>query len=182
VERTADRTFRVAFDVNANGRPLDDCWVTGGPSRVDCTLNGGRATASIDVNQFATGYTFTPHATNDFGTVDGPAASADSAGKPLTVLADTQRWDGSCTWRESPGTRPYFSSPNPGNNNCNVAQGYVANGETVRAECRTTGYEARDDNLVYSDRWVRTGRGYMNTLYFEGYRNPDTMLDGLPQC
>lgn len=182
VERTADRRFRVAFDVDAGGRPLDDCWVTGGPSRVDCTLDGGRATATIDVNQFATGYTFTPHATNSFGTVDGPAASESSAGKPLTVLADTQRWDGSCTWNESPGTRPYFSSPNPGGNNCNVAQGYVANGETVRAECRTTGYNARDDNLVYSNRWVRTGRGYMNTLYFEGYRNPDTMLDGLPQC
>ncbi len=58
----------------------------------------------------------------------------------------------------------------------------AATATTVRAECCTTGDETRDDNLVYSNRWVRMGRGYMNTLYFEGYRDPDAMLDGLPAC
>jgi len=184
VERTDDRRFTVSFNVNDGGRPVQECWVSGGPERVDCTVQNGSASASITVNQFATDYTFTPHVKTSFSAtaVDGPAQNATSAGKPLTVLADTQRWDGSCTWRESPGTRPYFSSPNPGNDNCGVAQGYIGNGETVRAECRTTGYEARDDNLVYSNRWVRIGRGYMNTLYFEGYRDPDNLVDGLPAC
>jgi Fibronectin type III domain len=181
-ERTDDRRFTVSFSVDDGGRPITECWVTGGPQRVDCTVQNGSASAAVSVNQYAQSYTFTPHVTSSLGTADGPAVNASSAGKPLVVLADTARWDGSCTWRESPGTRPYFSSPNPGNNNCGVAQGYIPNGNTVRAECWTTGYNARDDNLVYSNRWVRMGQGYMNTLYFDGYRNPDAMLDGLAQC
>ena len=104
-----------------------------------------------------------------------------SAGKPLVVDAySDNRWDGAlCTWNGHEGTRPYYAVPN---HTCTSEEGYVPDGNEVRAECWTTGGEIRDDNLFTSNRWVRMGRGYMSTLYFEGYRDPDNMVDGLPAC
>jgi len=176
-ERTGDRTFRVTFGVDNGGYPVTGCSLTVGNQAVSCSVDGNQGSGSVDVPTYSTGYTFRASVSNQLGSSSGET-SGTSAGKPLTVDATSQdRWDGACTWQERPRTRPYYGTPNHA---CGTASGYIADRETVRAECWTTGGEIRDDLLHYSNVWIRVTQGYMNTLYFLNWdANPES---DLPRC
>ncbi|HEY8523348.1 MAG TPA: fibronectin type III domain-containing protein [Acidimicrobiales bacterium] len=181
-ERTGDRRFRVTFDVDDGGRPIDSCTVSrGGGGSVACDLSGGSGSATLDVPQFNTQYTFTVTAANEMGEGTG-TASGRSAGKPLTVDANRERWDGACTWFDGqPNTRPYFSSPN---HTCPAESpgpaGYLRHGTAVRAQCWQNGESVRDDHLNASTVWIRVEQGWMNAMYFSNWSsNPEA---NLPRC
>ena len=178
-QRTGDRTFRVTFAVDNGGRAIDTCTIAGGGNgAVNCSVTNGTGSGTVEVTTFNKQYTFTPTVANTLGSSSGnQSTTGTSAKKPLTVDANTNdRWDGACTWQESPNTRPYYSSPNHA---CGTAQGYVPHGNEVRAECWRSGGEIQDDHLNKSSTWIRTTQGYMNTLYFMNWaNNPESNLPG----
>lgn len=180
---TGDRQFRVDYAANGNGRPITGCTVTSHEATTQCDPGAGSVT--VDMQYFGTDYSWTVSITTDLGTAEA-TASGRTPGKALTVESSVSRWDGACVGVPDyrPGSRPRFSSPSfacP--NDAGAPIGWVPDGATVRATCWTTGGQIQDDNQVQSNRWVRVEEGgYMNTLYFSNYQNPDAIVDGLQQC
>ncbi len=182
VSRTGDRAFDVSFTVDDGGRPITGCTIALSPGggSVACPAQSGPVTVPVSVDTYATAYTFSVTATNAYGTSSPTSGSGSSNGKPLEVEAGKQRWDGACTWDGHEYQRPRYSTPNHA---CGTAIGWIDQGTVVRGECWRTGGEIRDDNLVYSDVWIRVDRGgYMSTLYFTTYQDTAATRANLPQC
>jgi hypothetical protein len=180
-ERTGDRRFQVSFDVDNGGRPITGCTVSvNGGGSANCDASGGSGSASLDVANFNSQYTFTINVSNSMGDASPATASGTSNGKPLVVEANAQRWDGACTWAGHEGQRPRYNGPNHA---CGTAIGWVNQGVTVRGLCHQQGGQIQDDNLVQSNQWIRVDAGgYMSTLYFEGYHDTQNVISGLPTC
>lgn len=175
---TGDRQFRVTFNADNGGLPITGCTVTSntGASQT-CDASSGTGSATFDVPNYNTGYSFSVSVSNQMGNSAPGTASGTTAWKPLVVETDASRWDGAtCTWQGHENTRPYYANPA---HTCTSELGYIPLGTTVRAECWTEGGEIRDDNLTYSNLWIRMDRGYMSVLYFTTY---NTAEDNLPHC
>lgn len=178
-ERTGDRRFRVTFDLDDGGRRIETCTIVTAGTTVTCDASGASVSATVDVPQYNTAYTFTIEVESSEGTA-GATASGRSNGKPLVVEAETARWDGACTWPGHERKRPRYETPK---HHCTIALEWIDRGTTVRGLCHTRGERIQDDYLNPSDRWIRVDRGgYMSTLYFENYANTQAVIDGLPAC
>ena len=181
VNRTGDRQFQVAPDIDSGGRNVTACTVTVPQTGASASCLGGPAT--FDVPLYNTGYTFNVDVATELGNGNG-SGSSTSATRPMSVRNDRNQFDGWCTWLAGhPGVAAYFAEgpdyrcPNRGND----ATGYIALGSAVRAECWAMGEEVHDDSDIGMLQWVRIeGLGWMPGIYFS--RDPATVTDSLPGC